>query len=278
MTAIDRDDKPGGAGSPRVSILVISYNQEKYIREALESALEQDYLNLEVVVADDASRDGTQAIIRELAQRYPHRLKPIFNPQNVGITANSNIGLVHCTGELIAFMGGDDVLLPGKISRQVAWFTAEEKRVLCGHDVDWIDADGVPLGLRTSDLVPFHAGQGAAGFIRHGTPYTAASVMVRRARIPSYGFHPSLPVVSDWKLWIDVIGTDGVYGYIPGIWARYRRHGGNVTARPSWKVTRDVLLTAILSILHLHGRYLKDWAHYFFVRPVLKRLRRRAHD
>jgi hypothetical protein len=134
------------------------------------------------------------------------------------------------------------------------------------------------LGLRTSDLVPLNAGHGASGFIRHGTPYTAASVMVRRTRIPAYGFHPSLPVVSDWKLWIDVIGTDGEYGYISGIWAKYRRHRDNVTARLSWKVTRDVLMTAGLSIWHLRGRYIKDWAHYFLVRPVFKRLRRRRHD
>lgn len=262
---------------PAVSLLIVCYNQQHFIREALVSALEQDYENLEVVVADDASRDGTQDIIRELGARYPGRLKMIFNPANVGITANSNIGLRECRGELIAFMGGDDVLLPGKIAQQVAWFAQEEKRVLCGHDVDWIDANGALLGIRTSELVPFHAGQGAAGFIRHGAPYTAASVMVRRARIPSYGFHPSLPVVSDWKLWLDVIGTEGVYGYIPGIWAQYRRHGGNVTARLNWKVTRDVLLTALLSIGHLHGRYLKDWAHYFLVRPILKRIRRGTH-
>jgi len=263
---------------PFVSVLIISYNQEQFIREALVSALEQDYENLEVVVADDASTDATQDIIRELAQRYPQRLKPIFNPQNAGITANSNIGLRQCSGELIAFMGGDDVLLPGKIARQVAWFAQEdERRVLCGHNVDWIDAEGASLGIHTSDLVPLRAGLGASGFIKNGTPYTAASVMVRRSRIPAYGFHPSLPVVSDWKLWIDVIGTDGTYGYIPGIWARYRRHDGNVTAKLNWKVTRDVLLTAVLSLWHLHGRYIKDWAHYFLVRPLAKRMRRKAH-
>ncbi|MBU0620436.1 MAG: glycosyltransferase [Gammaproteobacteria bacterium] len=277
MTAIDRDDEAGGAGSPRISILVICYNQNKYIREALESALEQDYENLEVVVADDASRDGTQTIIRELAQRYPHRLKPILNPQNVGITANSNIGLAHCSGEFIAFMGGDDVLLPGKISRQAAWLAADEKRVLCGHDVDWIDADGVQLGIRSSDRVPLREGRGASGIIRNGTPYAATAVMVRRSHIPSYGFHPALPVVSDWKLWLDVVGSDGLYGYIPGIHARYRRHRDNVTTRPSWRITHDVLMTAWLSLWHLRGRYLKDWLHYFLLRPLLKRIYRGLH-
>lgn len=266
------------AMQPRVSVMVISYNQQRFIREALESALTQDYANLEVVVADDASTDATQSIIRELALLYPQRLKPIFNPRNVGITANSNIGLRQCSGELIAFMGGDDVLLPGKISRQVEWFAQDQRRVLCGHDAEWIDEKGAALGLCTSDLVPLNAGRGASGFIRNGTPFTAASVMVRRARIPDYGFDPALPVVSDWKLWIDVIGTDGIYGYLPGVWARYRRHRDNVTAKLNWKITRDVLLTAIRSIWHLRGRYLKDWAHYFFVRPVVKRLRKKAND
>ncbi len=260
---------------PLVSVLVISYNQERYIREALESALQQDYANLEVVVADDASRDGTQAIIQDLARRYPQRLKPIYNPHNVGITANSNIGLRACSGELIAFMGGDDVLLPGKVTRQVAWFNEDGRRVLCGHDVDWIDAGGAPLGIRSSDLVPLRAGRGASGFIRNGSPYAATSVMVRRLRIPAYGFNSALPVVSDWKLWLDVIRTDGTYGFIPGIHALYRRHRDNVTARPSRRVTRDVLMTAWLALCHLRGRYLKDWLHYFLLRPLRKRLFRR---
>lgn len=262
---------------PLISILVISFNQERFIREALESALEQDYENLEVVVSDDASSDGTRAIILDLAQRYQKRLKIILNASNVGITANSNIGLRHCSGEFVAFMGGDDLLLPGKISRQAAWLVADERRVLCGHDVDWIDADGQLLGVRSSDRVPLSAGLGGSGFIRHGTPYAATSVMVRRSRIPSYGFHPSLPVVSDWKLWLDVIGKDGAYSYVPGVYARYRRHQDNVTAKPNRRIVRDVLMTAWLSLRQSHGRYLKDWLYYLLLRPLRKWLHVTRH-
>jgi len=257
--------------------MVICYNQERYIKEALISALEQDYDNLEVVVADDASTDNTRQIIKELGKDYPERLKMYFNPRNLGITANSNVGLRHCRGEFVAFMGGDDVLLPGKISRQVAWFSQDDSRVLCGHDVEWIDQDGSLLGIRSSELVPIISGIGASGFITHGTPYAATSVMVRRSRIPDHGFHPALPVVSDWMLWIEVISTDGRYGYIPGIWARYRRHKNNVTAKLNWKVTRDVLLTAALSLWQFRGRYLVDWAHYLFVRPIAKRFRNKSN-
>lgn len=262
-------------GLPLVSVMIISYNQQSYIREALESALEQDYANLEVVVSDDASCDDTQSIIRELAEKYPKRLKPIYNTRNVGITANSNIGLRACSGEYIAFMGGDDVLLPGKITRQVKWLAQDSMRVLCGHDVEWVDAGGASLGIHSSDLVPLREGQGASGFISNGSPYAATSVIVRRSRIPSYGFQSSLPVVSDWKLWIDVIGTDGIYGYIAGTYAQYRRHHKNVTARPNLRITQDVLMTAWLSLCQYRGRYMKDWLHYFFWRPMRKRLNRR---
>lgn len=256
--------------SPLVSILIISFNQEKFIRQALESALGQDYKNLEVVISDDASTDGTQDIIQEVRQLFPHRLRVTINPTNQGITANSNLGLKQCKGELVAFMGGDDVLLPGKIVNQVEWFMQNDKRVLCGHDVEWIDTTGKSLNLKTSELIPMQQGRGAGGFIKNGTPFSAVSVMVRRDRIPEYGFHPALPTVSDWKLWIDVVGTQGVYGYIPGVWAYYRRHSDNVTARLSWQVVRDILLTAVLSVWHLRGKYLQYWLYYFLVRPLLK--------
>lgn len=249
---------------PLVSIHIICYNQEQYIKDALVSAIEQDYPNLEIVIADDCSQDTTRAVIDEIIGMYPMvRITKLFNPKNLGITGNSNAGLALCKGELIAFMGGDDILLPGKIKQQVKWFAEDERRVLCGHDVDWINQHGELLGVRSSNFVPMVSGKSAAGFIENGTPYAATSIMVKRSRIPTYGFHPRLPVVADWKLWIDVIGTNGVYGYIPGIWAQYRRHAGNVTAQRSWKITRDVLMTCALSLWHFRCRYCFAWVQYF---------------
>jgi len=252
---------------PLVSIHIICYNQEQYIRDALVSAVEQDYPNLEIVIADDCSQDTTRAVIDEIIGIYPMvRITKLFNPKNLGITINSNAGLALCKGELIAFMGGDDILLPGKIKQQVKWFAEDERRVLCGHDVDWINQHGELLGVRSSNFVPMVSGIGAAGFIENGTPYAATAIMVKRSRIPSYGFHPGLPVVADWKLWIDVIGTDGAYGYISGIWAQYRRHSGNITARRTWKITRDVLMTCVLSLWHFQGKFTCSWLQYFFRR------------
>ncbi|MFA5370483.1 MAG: glycosyltransferase [Sideroxydans sp.] len=265
--------------SPLVTVLLLCYNQERYIEEALVSALEQDYANLQVVVTDDASKDATQQVLREIAKNYSaDRLKVIFNPLNVGVTKNCNAGLLHCKGELIAFIGGDDVFMPSKVSRQVAWFKENPDMVLCGHDVELIDEEGNEIKSRFGKMGEFSSGKGAGGIIRAGTPFASVSVMLKRNRIPPYGFHPAIPMVSDWKFWIDVVGIDGCYGHVEGKWAKYRRHSANVTAHMNSKIMRDVLMTAVLSLWHLRGRYFKDWVHYFFVRPILKRVRRKVHD
>ena len=249
---------------PLVSVLIVCYNQARYVRESLVSALEQDYENLQVVIADDASTDTTPQIIREVAQQYStDRLTVIFNPLNAGVTGNCNIGLRHCKGELIAFMGGDDVFLPGKISRQVAWFKENPGMVLCGHGAELINEEGTLIRSPFGELGAFPDGEGAGGMIRAGTPFPAISVMVKRSRIPPYGFHPALPLVSDWKLWIDVVGRDGHYGHIAGKWAKYRRHSGNVTACINRKIKRDILMTVLLSLWHFRGRFALDWVRCF---------------
>ena len=214
---------------PKVSVHIIAYNQADYIAEAISSAVEQDYANLEVVVSDDASTDRTPDIIRDLADRHPGRVKAVLNPVNLGITGNSNAGLAVCTGDLIAFMGGDDVLLPGKIAAQVAWFREKPARVLCAHQVEVFYDDGAkpayPLSRRMI------SGQGADGMIRH-QPFGATSVMVRSDAIPAWGFRKELPVVSDIMLWIDVLASGGEYGFVEGTYARYRKHDANVTNDP----------------------------------------------
>ena len=215
---------------PKVSVHVISYNQKAFIREAVESALAQDYPELEVVVADDASTDGTADILREYERANPGRFIAALGDKNVGITHNSNRGLAACSGKLIAFMGGDDVFLPGKISAQAAWFAADPARVLCGHQVEVFYDDGSraphPLTRRLM------SGKGAEPLIRHG-PFGATAVMVRRDRIPFYGFSDRLRIISDQLLWVDVVRDDGLFGYVPGTLARYRRHSANVTNAPN---------------------------------------------
>ncbi len=105
--------------NPKVSVCVVTYNQEKYIRQCLQSIVDQvtDF-DFEVIVADDCSADGTQAIIQEFEDRYPGVVKPIFHAANIGPYKNFVFVHQQAVGAYIAHVDGDDYCLPGKLQVQ----------------------------------------------------------------------------------------------------------------------------------------------------------------
>jgi glycosyltransferase involved in cell wall biosynthesis len=233
------------ASHPLVSVHVITYNHVGYIGAALQSAIDQDYPNLEIVVADDESRDGTRDVVADFARRYPDRIVAILEP-HAGITGNYNRALLRCTGTYVAILNGDDQYLPGKISAQVAWLEARAQRMLCGHDVEHFDSSsGARLRLH-SDLGPMRAGSGAADFIYRGCPFASVSVMVRRAALPPAGMSTRLRTVLDWKFSIDALVAGGEYGYVDGVLARYRIHPTNVINTHREDMWLDVMTTLAL--------------------------------
>jgi glycosyltransferase involved in cell wall biosynthesis len=109
---------------PLISFFIWCYNQEQFIREAVEGAFSQDYAPLEIVISDDCSKDRTFEIVQQLACAYrgPHRVVLNRNPQNLGIGGNVSRTMGLCHGELLVMAGGDDVSLPGRTSMIVeAW-------------------------------------------------------------------------------------------------------------------------------------------------------------
>lgn len=100
---------------PLVSVLLSAYNHERYITECLDSVLGQDYPNVEVVLYDDGSTDGTDAVIRAYLAEHPGRVR-YESKANEGFCATLNRALAVSTGEFIAVMGTDDVWLPNHLS------------------------------------------------------------------------------------------------------------------------------------------------------------------
>ncbi|NBV31644.1 MAG: glycosyltransferase [Bacteroidetes bacterium] len=135
---------------PKVSVIILAYNHEKYIRETLEGAVRQQTdFPFDVYVHDDASRDETPNIIREYQDRYPHLIKPIFQKENqlmkgVKISQKFVFPLLDC--DYIAFCEGDDYWSdPKKLSRQVAFLEENPEYVYCAHDVEMIYEDGMAV-------------------------------------------------------------------------------------------------------------------------------------
>lgn len=112
---------------PLVTFALFAYNQENYIREAVEAALAQDYPNLEIIISDDCSPDGTFEIIRESAGNYPgpHCITLNRNPVNLGLGAHVNKIVSQARGELIVLAAGDDISLPNRVSRLVEKWRSE---------------------------------------------------------------------------------------------------------------------------------------------------------
>ncbi|MBN8507204.1 MAG: glycosyltransferase family 2 protein [Burkholderiales bacterium] len=129
--------------APKVSVCVITYNQEAFIGQCLQSLVDQQTdFDFEVIVGDDCSTDGTQAIVRQFADRHPNIVRPIFQPSNTG--GNGNYLAVHgaAFGEYIAHMDGDDYALPGKLQAQADLLDQNPACNVVWHAVDMLEPSG----------------------------------------------------------------------------------------------------------------------------------------
>src|ERR1700755_604600 len=123
---------------PYISVLVDTYNHERFIEEALVSVLEQDVAGVEreVIVVDDGSTDRTPEIVRKLEPRVR-----LIRKVNGGQASAFNAGIPECAGEIVAFLDGDDWWAPGKL-RAVADALAEQPEIgLVGHGITEVFAD-----------------------------------------------------------------------------------------------------------------------------------------
>lgn len=104
---------------PRVSVVVITYNQEQCLGKTLDSLLAQRFDDYEIIVSDDCSQDRTREVISEYAGKYPC-IKPFFNQKNLGLVGNFISAISHCKGDFIAMCDGDDLWNDSsKLQRQV---------------------------------------------------------------------------------------------------------------------------------------------------------------
>ena len=231
---------------PKVSILIPSYNQENVIEHTLMSALTQDYDNLEVVITDDASTDKTPDILKALQVKFPQRLRVFLNPTNLGVTGNHTRGLLECRGDFIAFQDGDDLFLPGKIKKQVAFMLERPDCTICIHDVDVFNSETEETLYLWSQRFGHREG-GIKKLTRYGNYLPSVSVMVRRIHLPEYGYDDRIRIGSDWMLWLEVLARGkGNICYLNEVLARYRRHTGNLTNVSNWKYEDQLITLALI--------------------------------
>jgi len=227
---------------PLVSIAIITYNQKDFLKEAIQSVLQQNYEPIEIVIGDDCSTDGTQPMLLEFEKKYPGKFIIKLSSKNSGITTNSNKVHFACNGKYIAWLGGDDLMLPGKISKQVAFMESHPTYNIVYHNLEIFDS-------YTGNHIRFYNNTrnsytgDITKTIKYGTFNGACATMVRRAASPGYGFDERIPVASDWLYWIEHLANGGKIGFINEVLGKYRRHNNNVSNPDSKQALQGYLDT-----------------------------------
>ena len=132
----------------KVSIITPCYNAAATIEETIRSVLDQQGVDLEYIVCDGGSTDGTADIIR----RYESRLAWWVSERDRGQVDAINKGFTHATGDVLGFLNGDDVLVPGALQKVCAAFANEPEAELVQGEIEWIDFAGHSLGTHLGDV------------------------------------------------------------------------------------------------------------------------------
>ncbi len=214
---------------PKVSIPITSFNQEKFIEDAVISAVLQDYDNLQVVVCDDGSSDNSREILMDLKSKYTGRLDLCFNDKNIGLDGNRNLSFTLSDGYFISYLDGDDIFLPNKIKNQVDFMLSRPECVLSFHDVLVFDDVTKRELFRWNERFGQKVGS-VEKLIQRGNYLCSLSTMFRKGDIPKEGFLKSLEGGADWIFFINLlVSSGGKYCYLDEVLAKYRRHTGNIT-------------------------------------------------
>ena len=218
---------------PKVSILIPVYNGEPFLTECLDSVLAQDFTNLEILIADDDSTDGSVALLEQYAAK-DRRIRWWKNPHNLGLAGNFNRCLQAAQGEYIKYVLQDDKLLsPATVSLMTAALDSHPTVALVGSASYLLDARSRPTGLRKYFSAGLLAGRRAilrcleqpANMI--GEP---SVVMFRRARVTG-GFDERYPQGLDLEFWFRLLEKGDHFFYLTKPLCAFRQHAKQETQR-----------------------------------------------
>ena len=197
-----------------VSIVTPSFNQAPYLEDTIRSVLEQDYPNLEYIIVDGGSTDGSVDIIR----RYVDRLAWWASEADKGQTDALNKGFAHARGEILAWLNSDDTYQPGAVAEAAAFLQSRPEVGLVYGDANFIDENGKLIGR-------FPAAQTDYRRLRRGYVHIPQQAAFFRADLwRKVGpLDPSFYFAMDYDLWVRLAALAPIQ-YVPRTWANFRLH------------------------------------------------------
>ncbi len=156
----------------KVSVVTLSFNQAPYLERAIRSVIEQDHDDIEYIVVDPGSTDGS----RDIIERYRDRIATVITDPDRGPPDGLNNGFAAATGDIYAYMNADDAFLPGAIGKAVSAFESHrDADIVVGHGYI-VDGDGnVVRHFRSAPFTPWRFAHGAAVVMQQSTFFKASA-------------------------------------------------------------------------------------------------------
>ncbi len=204
----------------KVSIVTISFNQAEFLERAIRSVIEQDYEDIEYIVVDPGSTDGS----RDIIERYHSRIDKIIFEPDEGPADGLNKGFAYASGEICGYINSDDAYLPYTIGRVVAAFRRMPKAdVICGHGY-MVDADDNIFSKFYS--TPFNPRR----YIYGGVTIVQQSTFFKRSIfLTSWGFNKENRTCWDGELMLDFSLQKRNFKVIREFWSLFRIHGSSIS-------------------------------------------------
>jgi len=218
---------------PLVSVIMPSYNAEKYIAESIESVLHQTYSNWELIVTDDCSSDHTPDIVRGFCEK-DSRIDFVVARQHSGIAGTRNQCLSRAKGRFVAFLDNDDLWYPEKLKKQVG-FMLDKGCAFSYSAYELMREDGTPKGktIQTAGVISYNK------YLRN-TIIGSGTIMLDQQQTGSLVM-PDNATSDDMALWCKIL-KDGHRAYpIPEVLMRYRVRSNSASAN-KWNAAKDVWL------------------------------------
>jgi glycosyltransferase involved in cell wall biosynthesis len=233
----------------KVSVAIITYNQESFLRETLDSVVTQ-LVNfpIEIVIGDDGSTDGTQDIIKDYQERFPKIIVPILNKTNIGAGENYKKVLEACAGEYVAHLDGDDLMLPGKLEAQCQYLDENPTASACCHDMEVFESETGQFIRRYNSRINFKT-KTLSELLRQGADFCHSSKMFRRSTVTAEDLRFPTSVVFDWYMHL-LHARYGEIHFIDGVFGKYRISSNSVVFSNYKKmelVASDLLKTVDIS-------------------------------
>lgn len=207
---------------PRVSVIIPSYNAEAFLSDAVESVLNQTWRDLELIIVNDGSTDGTGSLAQRLSEG-DRRVKIVDKP-NGGLSSARNAGIAAASGDAICFLDADDVFLPDKIERQAQFLEHAPSCDFVYSDYYVGDSQLTPIWLES--VRPAMAKMEEYLLYRNG--FAPLCPLLRSRLVVATGdFDETLRATEDWDYWIRA-AQHGRFCYLPGAVGIYRTHSGQM--------------------------------------------------